>query len=70
MATAYVKKTSARTWLNNLQQRLSTRSTLTIEDLRTKSGTTVDGQKYKGEKLVVSEPAVHIKLGNCPDSFR
>ncbi|KAH6675377.1 FHA domain-containing protein [Plectosphaerella plurivora] len=51
-------------------QRLSTRSTLTIEDLRTKTGTSVGDHKFKGERFVVSEPTVLIKLGNCPDSFR
>ncbi|KAF9876899.1 FHA domain-containing protein [Colletotrichum karsti] len=51
-------------------QDLSTRSTVTIEDLNTKTGTTVDGHKYKGEKHVVTEAAAEIKVGGCPQLFR
>ncbi|GKT41499.1 uncharacterized protein ColSpa_01680 [Colletotrichum spaethianum] len=51
-------------------QDLSSRSAVTIEDLGTKTGTTVDGHKYKGEKRVVTEHAVEIKMGGCPDMFR
>lgn len=41
-----------------------------IEDLGTKTGTTVDGHKYKGEKHVITELAAEIKMGGCPDMFR
>ncbi|KAF6816335.1 FHA domain-containing protein [Colletotrichum musicola] len=50
-------------------QELSRRSTVTIEDLGTKTGTTVDGHKYKGEKHVVTESTAEIKMGGCPDLF-
>ncbi|OLN92767.1 hypothetical protein CCHL11_06738 [Colletotrichum chlorophyti] len=49
---------------------LSRRSTVTIEDLGTKTGTTVNGHKYKNKKHVVTDPAVEIKMGGCPDLFR
>ncbi|KAI3557891.1 FHA domain-containing protein [Colletotrichum abscissum] len=51
-------------------QHLSRRSTVTIEDLGTKTGTTVDGHKYKGEKHVVAAASAEIKMGGCPDMFR
>ncbi|KXH52967.1 FHA domain-containing protein [Colletotrichum nymphaeae SA-01] len=51
-------------------QHLSRRSTVTIEDLGTKTGTTVDGHKYKGEKHVVAAASAEIKMGGCPDLFR
>ncbi|KAK1993008.1 FHA domain-containing protein [Colletotrichum falcatum] len=51
-------------------ENLSSRSKVTIEDLATKTGTTVDGHKYKGEKHVITEAAVEIKMGGCPDLFR
>ncbi|KAF3342414.1 hypothetical protein VD0002_g7543 [Verticillium dahliae] len=55
---------------NGRSQSISKRSTVTIEDLATKTGTTIDGEKYKGEKHVVSNDAAEIKLGGCPDIFR
>ncbi|KAJ0377947.1 hypothetical protein COL26b_003865 [Colletotrichum chrysophilum] len=51
-------------------QNLSSRSTITIEDLNTKAGTTVDGHKYKGEKHVVTEATAEIKIGGCTEVFR
>ncbi|CCF34210.1 FHA domain-containing protein [Colletotrichum higginsianum] len=51
-------------------QHLSSRSAVMIEDLGTKTGTTVDGHKYKGEKHVITELAAEIKMGGCPDMFR
>ncbi|EEY21189.1 DNA damage response protein RcaA [Verticillium alfalfae VaMs.102] len=51
-------------------QSISKRSTVTIEDLATKTGTTIDGEKYKGDKHVVSNNVAEIKLGGCPDIFR
>ncbi|OHE99892.1 FHA domain-containing protein [Colletotrichum orchidophilum] len=51
-------------------QHLSRRSTIVIEDLGTKTGTTVDGHKYKGEKHVVAAASAEIKMGGCPDMFR
>ncbi|KAI8230618.1 Nibrin [Colletotrichum sp. SAR 10_86] len=51
-------------------QDLSSRSTITIEDLNTKAGTTVDGHKYKGEKHVVTESTAEIKIGGCTEVFR
>lgn len=43
---------------------------MTITDLGTKTGTTVDGHKYKDEKYVITESSVEIKMGGCPDLFR
>ncbi|KAM0329286.1 hypothetical protein ACHAQA_004591 [Verticillium albo-atrum] len=51
-------------------QSISKRSTVTIEDLGTKTGTVIDGEKFKGEKRVVSGDVVEVKLGGCPDVFR
>ncbi|KAK1676485.1 hypothetical protein BDP55DRAFT_550384 [Colletotrichum godetiae] len=51
-------------------QHLTRRSTVTIEDLGTKTGTTVDRHKYKGEKHVVAAASAEIKMGGCPDLFR
>ncbi|KAK2017136.1 FHA domain-containing protein [Colletotrichum eremochloae] len=51
-------------------ENLSSRSKVTIEDLGTKTGTTVDGHKYKGEKHVITEAVAEIKMGGCPDMFR
>ncbi|KAF4434058.1 Nibrin [Colletotrichum fructicola Nara gc5] len=51
-------------------QDLSSRSAITIEDLNTKAGTTVDGHKYKGEKHVVTEATAEIKIGGCTEVFR
>ncbi|KAK2033966.1 FHA domain-containing protein [Colletotrichum zoysiae] len=51
-------------------ENLSSRSKVTIEDLGTKTGTSVDGHRYKGEKHVITEAAVEIKMGGCPDIFR
>ncbi|KAL0934793.1 GPI mannosyltransferase (FHA domain-containing protein) [Colletotrichum truncatum] len=55
---------------NGDSEYLSNRSTVTIEDLNTKTGTTVDGHKYKGEKHVLTQPTAEIKMGGCPDLFR
>ncbi|KAL2757023.1 hypothetical protein ACRALDRAFT_1062659, partial [Sodiomyces alcalophilus JCM 7366] len=51
-------------------QDLSTRSDVTIEDLSTKTGTTVNGKKFKGETYTLTQPSAEIKLGSCPDIFR
>ncbi|TDZ34465.1 GPI mannosyltransferase 1 [Colletotrichum spinosum] len=51
-------------------QQLTRRSKVTVEDLGTKTGTTIDGHKYKGEKHVVNESTAEIKMGGCPDLFR
>lgn len=50
----------------------SRRSTLTIEDLKTKIGTFVNGQKIKGEKYTVAgdEEEFEIVMGKCPSKFR
>lgn len=49
---------------------LSSRSRLTIEDLKTKIGTFINGQKIKGEKHVVSGDETEIVMGKCPSKFR
>ncbi|KYK57567.1 hypothetical protein DCS_04578 [Drechmeria coniospora] len=50
-------------------QQLTSRSKLTIEDLATKIGTVVNGQKIRGEKHVVVGDEADIVMGKCPDSF-
>ncbi|RGP79574.1 campothecin resistance conferring [Fusarium longipes] len=47
----------------------SSRSTLTIEDLATKIGTVVNGEKIKGTKKVVEGDKVEFTMGKCPDKF-
>ena len=49
---------------------LSSRTPLTIEDLKTKIGTLVDGVQIRGHKHVVTENACELKLGHCPKIFR
>ncbi|KAH7155724.1 hypothetical protein B0J13DRAFT_435981 [Dactylonectria estremocensis] len=46
------------------------RSTLTIEDLKTKTGTIVNGERVKGKKYEVSTPSAEITMGKCPNKFR
>lgn len=42
-----------------------------IEDLATKIGTVVNGQRIKGDKYIAeSENCVDITMGKCPSSFR
>ncbi|KAI9172252.1 putative transporter MCH2 [Paramyrothecium foliicola] len=48
---------------------LARRSHLTIEDLATKIGTTVNGQKIKGVKYVVETTEAEIVMGKCPSKF-
>lgn len=43
---------------------MSSRSTLTIEDLKSKLGTYINGHKIKGEKHVITEDKIEIKLGS------
>jgi pSer/pThr/pTyr-binding forkhead associated (FHA) protein len=49
---------------------LSYRSRITVEDLATKIGTVVNGQKIKGSQYVVQTPEVDIIMGKCPSKFR
>ncbi|KAH8734585.1 hypothetical protein BGZ61DRAFT_514018 [Ilyonectria robusta] len=46
------------------------RSTLTIEDLKTKTGTVVNGEKIKGKKYEVTTASADITMGKCPNKFR
>ncbi|CAM1504705.1 Fc.00g022960.m01.CDS01 [Cosmosporella sp. VM-42] len=48
----------------------SSRSKLTIEDLATKIGTVVNGQKIKGSKYVVEGETAEMTMGKCPHKFR
>ncbi|ETS00592.1 hypothetical protein M419DRAFT_83051 [Trichoderma reesei RUT C-30] len=48
---------------------LSSRSKIKIEDLATKIGTVVNGQKIKGEVYDVQVEEYEIMLGKCSDSF-
>lgn len=48
----------------------SSRSKVTIEDLATKIGTVVNGQKIKGSKYIVNgQDVVEIVMGKCPSKF-
>ncbi|EEU48173.1 uncharacterized protein NECHADRAFT_57691 [Fusarium vanettenii 77-13-4] len=47
----------------------TSRSTLTIEDLATKIGTVVDGEKIKGKKKVVQGATAEFTMGKCPHKF-
>ncbi|KAK1247235.1 hypothetical protein MKX07_002144 [Trichoderma sp. CBMAI-0711] len=49
---------------------LSSRSKIKIEDLATKIGTVVNGQKIKGEVYDVQAEEYEIMLGKCSDLFR
>ncbi|KAJ6442689.1 DNA damage response protein RcaA [Purpureocillium lavendulum] len=49
---------------------LTGRSKLTIEDLKTKIGTTVDGHKIKGSQYVVEGKQAELVMGKCPQVFR
>ena len=49
---------------------LSSRSKLTIEDLGTKIGTTVNGQRIRGDKYAVTQADVEVTMGKCPSKFR
>lgn len=50
--------------------RLASRSTLTIEDLATKIGTVVNGQKIRGTKYVADTGEVEMVMGKCSSKFR
>ncbi|KAF4988163.1 hypothetical protein FGRMN_9931 [Fusarium graminum] len=47
----------------------TSRSTLTIEDLATKIGTVVDGEKIKGDKKMVEGSRAEFTMGKCPNKF-
>jgi hypothetical protein len=49
---------------------LASRSALTIEDLKTKIGTFVNGTNIKGEKLKLKEESVELTIGKSPGKFR
>ncbi|KAM5355231.1 hypothetical protein ACJ41O_001877 [Fusarium nematophilum] len=48
----------------------TSRSTLTVEDLATKIGTVVNGEKIKGKKKAIEGDTVELTLGKCPHKFR
>lgn len=48
---------------------LSSRSGVTIEDLKTKIGTVVNGRKIKGDRYVVDGDEAEITMGKCPSKF-
>lgn len=49
----------------------SRRSKLTIEDLATKIGTVVNGNKLKGAKFVAEYGQdIEMTMGKCPNKFR
>ncbi|KAF9773837.1 hypothetical protein IL306_008265 [Fusarium sp. DS 682] len=45
------------------------RSTLTIEDLATKIGTVVNGEKIKGKRKVIEGDKAEFTMGKCPNKF-
>ncbi|CAJ0548841.1 Ff.00g024540.m01.CDS01 [Fusarium sp. VM40] len=47
----------------------TSRSTLTIEDLATKIGTVVNGEKIKGKKKVIEGTKAEFTMGKCPNTF-
>ncbi|VTO81795.1 unnamed protein product [Fusarium graminearum] len=47
----------------------SSRSTLTIEDLATKIGTVVNGEKLKGTQKVIEGDKAEFTMGKCPNKF-
>ena len=49
---------------------LASRSRLTIEDLATKIGTSVDDRRIKGDKVVMEKDHAEIIMGKCPSAFR
>ncbi|PHH66256.1 hypothetical protein CDD81_7849 [Ophiocordyceps australis] len=49
---------------------LASRSRVTIEDLATKIGTFVNGNKIKGQKHQVEDVETEVMMGKCPDKFR
>jgi nucleoid DNA-binding protein len=51
-------------------QHLNSRSKLSIEDLGTKMGTIVNGQKIRGGKYVAAGADVEVTMGKCPSKFR
>ena len=48
---------------------LDQRSTVTIEDLKTKLGTFINGEAIKGKKYVVATETAELILGKCPSKF-
>ena len=51
-------------------QDLASRSKVTLEDLQTSKGTSVNGQSIQGQKYVVSELEAEILMGKCPDILK
>lgn len=49
---------------------LSSRSHIKIEDLATKIGTVINGQKIKGSIYDTQVEEYEIMLGKCPNKFR
>ncbi|KAF4441450.1 hypothetical protein F53441_12037 [Fusarium austroafricanum] len=47
----------------------TSRSTLTIEDLATKIGTVVNGEKIKGKKKEIKGDKAEFTMGKCPNRF-
>ncbi|KAK2590490.1 hypothetical protein QQS21_011823 [Conoideocrella luteorostrata] len=49
---------------------LTSRSKITVEDLATKIGTTVNGQKIRGSKYAANGEDLEVTMGKCPSKFR
>ncbi|KAI0400764.1 hypothetical protein F4802DRAFT_609841 [Xylaria palmicola] len=49
---------------------VETRSNITIEDLGSKGGTKVNGQKYRSETCILSQDSNTLQMGSFPHIFR
>lgn len=56
--------------LTSLQTDLRKRSLVTIEDLKTKIGTLVNGKQIKGERFDLIKDTNEVKLGHYRETFR
>lgn len=52
------------------QRNPRSRTSVTVEDLNTKSGTLVNGTQIKGTKYVVTADSNEIKMAHCSKLFR
>jgi DNA repair protein XRS2 len=52
------------------QEVMGSRSSLTIEDLGSKGGTKVNGQKYRNETCTLSHESNTLQMGSFPPIFR
>lgn len=53
-----------------IQERVSSRSQITVEDLGSKSGTWLNDERFKGESRVLSQDVNILRMGSFPSKFR